>query len=382
MKYRIFITLASFAFLWNCSKNSQRDYSTSTDKKFLLSESKRIDKQIDSLHAIQKIIQQRLNELDPQNKKLAVRTQTAKFTVFKHFIEMQASVETDENVVVSPQFQGTLTLFVKKGQRVGAGQVIGKVNDGGLAQQLKQAQIQSDLAKIAYEKQKRLWDQKIGSEIQYLQAKTQYEASLKAVASIRDQLARTTITAPFSGVVDEIITLSGQTVMPGMQILKLVNLSHMKVVVNLPEVYLPTIKLGMPVEVRLDALNRDITSRISFIGNSINPNNRTFQVEIPVPNPDGLVKPNLIAKVKIVDYLNPNAIVVPPNAIRQLTDGSFVVFKVVKSDRSFVAKSAVIEKGKTSKQGVEIKSGLNANDEFISELNDLIQDGSELIIEN
>lgn len=327
---------------------------------------------------------------------------------FVHSVDIQGNVTTDQDVMVQPQFSGMLTLYVKEGQNVSRGQVIGRVSDGGLNDQYQQARIQvttvqaqlqqvksaANLAKITYEKQSALWRQKIGSEFQYLQAKTNYESAQKQVAAAQGQvsatqkaadavktsLGRTAITAPFSGVVDKVVTQSGQVVSPGTDIVKLISLGMMKVEANVPENYLSKVKKGTPVKVFIPTLNETITSQIRLVGNYINPDNRTFRIEIPVSGKSG-VKPNLLAQVKIQDYINPNSLQIPSQYIYEDGDKkSFVVIATnIKGDDA-IAKRVYVQKGEQSENSAEITTGLKAGDFVITDGSKNLTDGQKVKI--
>ncbi len=186
----------------------------------------KLDGEQQALASQLKALETKIKELDPQEKIPLITTFQVKDTLFNHYVELQGSVDTKQNIVVYPEFSGVLTrVYVKEGQKVVKGQKLAKIDDGGLSQQVSQLQIQADLAKTTYERQKRLWDQKIGSEIQYLQAKSNYEAQQKAVNQLQEQVAKTYVRAPLSGTVDDVITDQGSVVSPGVsQLFRVVNL--------------------------------------------------------------------------------------------------------------------------------------------------------------
>lgn len=327
---------------------------------------------------------------------------------FVHSVDIQGNVTTDQDVMVQPQFSGMLSLFVKKGQNVRRGQIIGRVSDGGLNDQYQQAIIQvttvqaqlqqvksaANLARITYEKQSALWKQKIGSEFQYLQAKSNYESAQKQVAAAQSQvsatqkaadavktsLGRTAITAPFSGVIDEVVTQSGQVVSPGTNIVKLISLGMMKVEADVPENYLAKVKAGTPVKIYIPTLNETISSRIRLVGNYINPDNRTFKIEIPVSGQSG-VKPNLLAQVKIQDYINPNSLQIPSQYIYE--DGAKKTYVVVATNiqgENAIAKRVYVQQGEQSENAAEITTGLKAGDYVITDGSKNLTDGQKVKI--
>ncbi|MBB5333768.1 efflux RND transporter periplasmic adaptor subunit [Chryseobacterium koreense] len=325
-----------------------------------------------------------------------VSLQKLELTNFVQHFDIQGSVTTDQDVMVQPNFSGLLSLYVKKGQNVSKGQVIGRVADGGLNDQHKQALIQvsaanaqlqqikanANLAKIAYEKQEALWKQKIGSEFQYLQAKTNYEAiqsqiaaaqnqvsaTQKAADAIKANLAKTAIVAPFSGVIDEVVTQNGQVVSPGSNIVKLISLGMMRIEANVPENYLAKIRVGTPVKVFLPTINQKITSKIRLVGNYIDPATRTFKIEIPVSSYGGIVKPNLLAQVSIESYVNPSAIQIPQNYVYD--DAAYKSYVFVATNingNNAVAKKVYVNLGEKSSNMVEVTSGLNGGDQLITD---------------
>ena len=305
---------------------------------------------------------------------------TVKDTVFSHYLEIQGNVNTKENLIIYPQFSGILnTVNVVAGQKVSKGQLLGTIDDGGLSQQLAQMENQLALAKTTFERQKRLWDQKIGSEIQYLQAQTSMISQQKAVSQMKAQLGKTKIIAPFSGVIDELITERGQVVGPGQGLMRIVNLNNMFVSTAVPESYIGKLKVGNPVAVDLTLLGKTYTGKIRQVANNVNPNNRSFGIEVSVPNTDNLLRPNQVAKLKIIDYTNKNAVVVPSNVIQEDANGDqFVFVATAIKNKTGIAKKVIVTVGKTSENNTEILSGLDANMTIVSEGANTVSEGMKL----
>jgi RND family efflux transporter MFP subunit len=326
-------------------------------------------------------IEEALAKFDVKKEEALVTTSTLKDTVFNHYLEVQGNVNTKENIVVQPEFSGTLTaLYVKAGQRVTKGQILGKIDDAGMGQQLASIENQYALAKTTFERQKNLWDKKIGSEIQFLQAQAQMISAQKAVAQMRAQVAKTVIRAPFSGTIDDVFVERGQVVAPNPQgLMRIVNLSNMYVSTTVPETYIGKLKPGTEVAVFLTSLGKTYKGKVRQVANFINPNNRSFGIEVSVPNPDNLLRPNQVAKLKIIDYSVNNAIVVPTNVVQE--DGEhqkFVFIATNVNGTSGVAKKVLVRVGKSSNNVTEILSGLAANDVIITEGVNNIADGMKL----
>jgi membrane fusion protein (multidrug efflux system) len=326
-------------------------------------------------------IDEALAKLDVKKEEALVTTATLKDTVFNHYLEVQGNVNTKENIVVQPEFSGTLTaLYVKAGQRVTKGQMLGKIDDAGMGQQLASIENQYALAKTTFERQKNLWDKKIGSEIQFLQAQAQMISAQKAVAQMRAQVAKTLIRAPFSGTIDDVFVERGQVVAPNPQgLMRIVNLSNMYVSTTVPETYIGKLKPGTEVAVFLTSLGKTYKGKVRQVANFINPNNRSFGIEVSVPNPDNLLRPNQVAKLKIIDYTVNNAIVVPTNVVQE--DGEhqkFVFIATQVNGKTGIAKKVLVKVGKSSNNVTEILSGLAANDVIITEGVNNIAEGMKL----
>ncbi len=322
-----------------------------------------------------------LATFDVKTEEALVSVLTLKDTLFNHYLDIQGNVDTKENILIQPEFSGTLTtLTVNAGDRVSKGQILGRVDDAGMSAQLASAQNQYSLAKTTFERQKNLWDKKIGSEIQYLQAQTQMVSAQKAVAQINAQLAKTVIRAPFSGTIDEVFAEKGQVVAPSASgLMRIVNLGNMFVSTSVPETYIGKLKLGDQVDVFLASLGKTYKGKVRQVGNFINPNNRSFGIEVSVPNPENLLRPNQVAKLKIIDYVSKDAIVVPTNVIQEDGKGDKYIYVVEGSNgKTGKAKKVIVAVGKSSDNVTEILSGLSANDVIVTEGVNTISEGMKL----
>ena len=323
-------------------------------------------------------------KLDEHAKLPLVTTITAEEKHFDHFLEIQGNVATKKNIVLFPEYSGILErVYVKKGQKVSKGQLLARISDGGLSQQLAQLQIQADLAKTTYERQKRLWEQKIGSEIQYLQTKSNYEAQQKAVRQLKSQLAKTTIKAPFAGVIDDILTEQGSLAAPGQTpVIRIVNLDDMYIEASIPESYLSQITVDKSVKVDFPVLGKTIDTKVRQVSNYIDPNNRTFMVEIGVPNKEKTIKPNLTAKLKINDYTNAKAILIPQSIISENAVGEQYIYVTNAPDKNNEAKAkrVIITTGKTQGDMIEILNGVKNGDFIIEEGARSVKDGQKVQI--
>ena len=327
-----------------------------------------------------------IEKLDTNKKLSQITTFKAKEETFNHFLELQGSVSTKQNLVIFPEYSGVLSsVYVREGQRVSKGQLLAKIDDGGLGQQLAQLQIQADLAKTTFERQERLWNQKIGSEIQYLQAKSTYEAQSKAVDQMKSQLAKTEVRAPFSGTIDDVITEQGSVVAPGAsQLMRIVNLNDMYIETAVPEAYLTSVTNGKTVNIDFPVLGKVVEAKIRQAGSFINPANRTFKIEVDVPNKDGMIKPNLTAKLKINDYTNNNAIMIPLSVISENAQGQQYVYIVEDLNGNKVGKTEriIIKTGRSQGDNIEVLSGLEIGMDIVQEGARSVKEGQDVEIIN
>ncbi|MGA9637475.1 efflux RND transporter periplasmic adaptor subunit [Flavobacterium sp.] len=385
MRKTILLTVFSIVML-SCGgdkKNSTEDVIASGNLEQLRSKRADIVKTADELSKELKKIDDAIGLIDANHKQTLITTTTAKDSEFKHYLELQAQVETKENIVVNAQLGGILEqLSVKEGQRVSKGQTLGRIDDGGLTQQLAQLEIQATLAKTTFERQKNLWDQKIGSEIQYLQAKSTYEAQNKSVQQLKKQMAKTVVVAPFSGVIDDIISEKGSVLAPGSPVLRIINLGNMYLEADVPEKYLSEIKRGTEVIVSFPMLNETIKTQISLVNNNINPANRSFKVQVQVPNKSGLIKPNLSAKLNINDYSNKNVITVPLSIISENAEGEQYLYIAEKTadSKHTKAKKVIVKTGKSQGDLIEILEGISDGDLIIKEGARSVKDGQVVSI--
>ena len=326
-------------------------------------------------------IDEALSSLDIKKEEALVSVKEVNDTIFTHYLDVQGNVNTKENILVQPEFQGTLVaLNVKAGQKVSKGQVLGRVDDAGLSQQVASLENQYALAKTTFERQKNLWNQKIGSEIQYLQAQTQMVSAQRGVAQIKAQLAKTIIKAPFSGTIDEVFVEKGQVVAPSAQgLMRIVNLSNMYVSTTVPESYIGKLKVGTEVDVYLTSLGKTYKGKVRQVASFVNPSNRSFGIEVSVPNPENLLRPNQVAKLKITDYVNPKSIVVPTNVVQEDSKGDKFVFIATEiKGKTAIAKKVIVTTGKSSDNVTEITSGLSAKDVVVTEGVNTISEGMKL----
>jgi membrane fusion protein (multidrug efflux system) len=284
---------------------------------------------------------------------------------FVHAIDVQGRVDGDENITYSAKVPSSVTkINVKVGQRVSKGTILAELDTKATKAQLETTKKQYELAKTMYEKRKELWDQKVGSEIEYLQAKNTKEGLEKQMDAQKEALDMYYIKADYNGTVDKVAIKVGQNVAPGVACITVVNPDALKVKADLSEAYSNLAKTGDAVRIYFPDIQKTLSAKVTYSSKTIDPMTRTFNVEINLPS-DNDLHPNMVTEVKIIDYTKPNAIVVPINAIQQI-DGKEIVFVAVKQGDKLIAKKIIVTVGKQYNGISEILSGLKDGDNVIS----------------
>ncbi|MDZ4759312.1 MAG: efflux RND transporter periplasmic adaptor subunit [Bacteroidota bacterium] len=343
---------------------------------------------LDSLVKIQKKvaddiskIQKEIAELDTTNKddksRLISITKLENIE-FKHYLEIQGRVDADENVTITAKAPGTITaVYVKVGDMVSRGQVLAQLDDQNLRSGMAELNNRLELATTVFQRQKNLWDQKIGSEIAFLQAKNNKEALEKSKATLNENLESFKIKSLVTGVLDEVFAKVGQLASPGFPAFRVVNNSKLKVKADVAETYSGKIKQGNNVLIVFPDINKETQSTVSYSGKVINPMSRTFNVECTLSGDMASYQPNMVAIVKIIDYENPKTLVIPINTIQNNEEGSYV-FVLVHEGKKTIARKRIVTVGMNYSGKIEVKSGLQPGDELITTGYQDLNDGEEV----
>jgi membrane fusion protein (multidrug efflux system) len=356
-KITVFLTACGIAILTACGNS---DPVAQLEK--LKAQRAELDAQITELEA-------QVNAGQPvEVKSKEVLVTTIATQEFKHYIDVQGVVDAESQAAIQPQMPGVITkIYVNEGQNVSKGQILGEVDNSVMTAQLNAIQPQLTMAMDVFNRQKRLWDQKIGSEIQFLQAKTTKEALEKQIAAIQEQINLTKLTAPISGIIDHIGAKIGQYSAPGMPdpAFRIINNSKMKVKAEFAEGYASTVENGDETELYFPDINERISGKTSYVAKFINPLTRTFTVESAIQGEGSKYRPNMVAVLKVVDYKNPTAVVLPINSLLSSGNETYV-YVVAKENNKEVAKKRIITSGKTYDGWAEITSGLQAGDRVVT----------------
>lgn len=359
-KMKTYIPLIAFAFLLGACENqpqgaletlqARRD-SLKEEHGAMSDEISKLESQIALLDSSQQITKVSANRIDAQS--------------FEHFFTSQANLEAEFNALVYPEINGTVTaIFVEEGQKVSKGQSILQLDTELIRKQITEIETQYALAEDIFNRQKNLWDQKIGSEVQYLQAKANKESLENSLATIKNQLSKATVTAPFAGVVDEIIPRIGEMGNPGMPVARVINLSELYIKADVSENYLTTLKEGMSADVVFPGVDT-LAAAISRIGSYINPENRTFKVRVDLKESSPYLKPNLFATLRIKDFAADSAVVLPTSSILQDYSGDNYVFVLRNASLDPKAQKRFIKTGMSYDGFTHIVEGLTPGEMVI-----------------
>ena len=364
MKNQI-ILLAVFALLGIPACN-QKDNSLE-GKKARLSELK---SQSSSLQTEIRKLEEEISGMDSsvsaEVKIKQVLTTEVKSSEFRHYVSVQGMLEAEENLMVTAKMPGMVKeVKVKEGDVVSRGQVLAVLDDEVLRKSIDEVKTGLDQITVLYEKQKSLWDQKIGTELQYLTLKNQKEGLENKMITLKAQVGQSLITAPFPGVIDAVFIKTGSMAAPGAPLMQLVNTSLLKASAKVPDSYVSFIKQGDKVLVNFPDLNKEMEASISYVGRIVDPLSRTFKIEVKLPAGDPGLKPNLLAMVRINDKSLKDAIVIEENII-QPTENGKILFVAGNEGGKQVAEQRTVTTGLSYNGRIEILSGLSKGDKLIT----------------
>lgn len=378
MRIKLLLPLFAFSILIGCKSEDAL-----TAKKAKLDELKKqheditfqireLEKELGSLDS---------TALDEKKNGRLVTTLVAQKKAFQKFIDIQGNAESDLNVALSAEAGGeVLSIPVKEGQQVQKGQLLVQIDDELLVKEKEDLEGTLELATTVFERQEKLWKQNIGSEMQYLEAKNKKENLETKLKKVQTQLSKTRITAPVNGTVENIQIKLGEMAVPGMPLLNVVNLDEIVVKADVPERYVGAVSKGEEVTISFPAMNLERKATITSVGSIIKTGNRTFSVEIKIPNKDKALKANLLAIVKIIDYQNPDVVTLPTKLI-QHTNGEQFVFLVARNSSDPVAKKTIVKTGASYGTETEVLSGIAPGDTVINEGAHDVSEGSLLEIQ-
>jgi len=375
MKKYIFIALAGIGLI-SCNNTP--------DAKSIQEEITEHKMEIVELENTIRDLEKQLSDMGKSHEKgsILVSTKEVQPQRFNHYLDITGNVETKLDAYISPEINGLIEyIYSQEGDFVEKGQLMAQIDTDMIERNIDEVNTQLELARMIYSKQKELWDQKIGSEVQYLQAKTNKESLEERLKALKTQLKKAKITAPFNGYVEKVFQKVGEIGNPARQLFHLVNLKSLKVSANISESHLPNIHKGDTANISF-AIYPDLKMRlpISVVGSVINPANRTFEIQIEIPNKDKLLKPNLIATVQIRDHAYDSVMVVPSIIVKNDANNNNYVYVVNEVDGKMFAKKTYIKTGQSYGNETMVLEGLNDSDRLIVQGYNLVKNGSAIRI--
>jgi RND family efflux transporter MFP subunit len=350
-KIYVYATLILVSSCGKTAKQSENLLELNSKKELLI-------EQIDSLSQVLNSVELNISKLDTNKRLTPVNTIKAQRKLFQHFIQVQGTVEAEQSVELFPESSGNITnIFVEEGQNVYKGQTLIQIDNSILKTNMAELQTQLELASTTYERQKRLWDQNIGSEIQFLQSKAKKEGLENSIESLKAHAKKLKISAPFSGTVDEVFSKIGGLATPMTPAIRLVNLKQVHVESEVTETFLKHIQKGTEVELFFPTIGKNISAKVNQVANYINPDNRSFKIRIKVNNPNSELKANLLADLKINDFKQ-NGIVIPTKLIQKDRMGDSFVYTLKKEKDAYVVEKTYIVQKMTYANESFIEKGL------------------------
>jgi RND family efflux transporter MFP subunit len=374
---RNILILVSLTILIACQSDNDRDSIKKQIADYRL-QVEELNKKIENLE----MLLDSIPSSGEEGYRVAVEVEQVVYTEFKHYIEVGGVVEAISEAHISPEISGQIErIYVSEGQWVSAGQLLAEINSEITRNQISEIESSLDYARIVFEKQKRLWDQRIGSEMQYLNAKNNVESLENRLNTLKAQLGMARITSPVSGVVDEIERKQGELALPGSLLMQIVNLDQVYINAAVSEAYLAAIRVGENVEVFFPAYpGLKLEVPIHRKGNVINPDNRTFIVQLKLSNPDKLLKPNILSKIYINDFTSEEALTVPASIVKQDLIGSYV-YVVDDNDGKTIARKAYVQTGLSYSNETMITEGIEPGQLVIVNGYNQVSDGTAVVVQ-
>jgi RND family efflux transporter MFP subunit len=369
MKKHLILLLAAVLVI-SCQQNPD----SLEGKKAMLEEKQ---KELATLQEEVNLLEAEIAEMDTTATEEATSVEIKELSTetFEHFVKLTGTVSSKENIMISAETTGRVEAIpAVEGQKVSRGAVLVRIENEAVSNQLQEAKSSFELAEVTFQKRQKLWDQKIGSEIEYLQAKNAFETTKSRYAQIQTQYNNTVIKAPINGVVDDVAVKEGEFVSMGSPIVRVVDLEKVEIEAELSEQYLKAIKKGDSVKVEMPAIGITRMAPVTFVSQVINPDNRSFKIKVNLANKDGEIKPNVLANLMIRDYKNDSAIVVPSTSINKDLKGDFV-YLAVQGSNGLTAEKRYVKKGSSFGATTEIKEGLKAGDKVITVGYNMVNDG-------
>tara|TARA_B100001564_G_scaffold54590_2_gene41449 strand:+ start:6468 stop:7607 length:1140 start_codon:yes stop_codon:yes gene_type:complete len=370
------ITIMLIGVLISC-QNSNKE---SNSIKELKNEKETLIRQIDSLGKRLSSVESKISKFSSVDQLTNVTAIQLEEKEFRHYLEVQGIIKADQSVEIYPERNGTVKkIYVSEGDKVSKGQTLLKIDSSVIEASIAELKTQLDLAVTTFNRQERLWRKKIGSEIEFLNAKAKKEGLENSLKSLKAQADKLQISSPFDGKVDEIFLKQGGVANPMVKAVRIINLDKVHVEIEVTESYLEYIKVGSIVELFFPSVNKNLSAKVNQIGNYINPENRSFKVRVDIENKDNTLKANLLADVKINDF-EKTGIVIPNALIQKDGSGKLFVYTLNKNSGSYIVEKTVIHQERSYNNESLISKGLTVSSILVDKGSRLVSVGEKVLI--
>ena len=370
------ITIMLIGVLISC-QNSNKE---SNSIKELKNEKETLIRQIDSLGKRLSSVESKISKFSSVDQLTNVTAIQLEEKEFRHYLEVQGIIKADQSVEIYPERNGTVKkIYVSEGDKVSKGQTLLKIDSSIIEASIAELKTQLDLAVTTFNRQERLWGEKIGSEIEFLNAKAKKEGLENSLKSLKAQADKLQISSPFDGKVDEIFLKQGGVANPMVKAVRIINLDKVHVEIEVTESYLEYIKVGSNVELFFPSVNKNLSAKVNQIGNYINPENRSFKVRVDIENKDNTLKANLLADVKINDF-EKIGIVIPNDLIQKDGSGKLFVYTLNKNSGSYIVEKTVIHQERSYNNESLISKGLTVSSILVDKGSRLVSVGEKVLI--
>jgi RND family efflux transporter MFP subunit len=369
----LYIALGALVFT-SCQEKPNSDYDT------LLAKRDSMKKEYKELGKAIRKVEKELESFETEKKRTLVSSWTLEAEDFAHFFKVHGVVQAKKNVLLYAESSSRIDrIYVKEGQRVNTGQLLLEMDSEMIRNSIMELEKNLELANDVYERQAKLWEQNIGSEIQYLEAKNRKESIEQSLATMKVQLEKTKVYAPFAGVIDKVFPREGELAGMQMPMFRLVNLDKIYVQSDVSEAYIARIEKGTYAEVTFPSIGVNYESEISRVGEYINPNNRTFEMQVDLINVNNHIKPNLLAEVKVRDFFAENALAIPIRLVQQDAEGKEFVYLMNSTDQSYyTVEKRYVETGVSYEDRIMILEGVIEGDMFVDKGSRSVKEGQEV----
>ena len=378
----VILLIPGFVAGFNSCKGDDKEASAETIRQQISENNEKINELTREISELERKLEQ-MGETSNNRSRTPVTISEVEYTEFNHYVNINGSVEAVKVATITPEISGNIIGFeVDKGDRVRKGQVVARLNSEVTRNNINEIKTSLELAETMYKRQKSLWEQEVGTEVQYLQAKNNYESTKSRLETLKSQLDMSVIRAPFDGIVENIFQKQGELATPGVPMMQILNLSELYINADVSERFLPVVNKNEEVILRFPSYpDFEERHKLHRVSNYINPENRTFRVQLKINNPDEMFKPNMTTIIGLRTFSTEEALVVPSFLIKQDLQGQFI-YLAKEENGDYIAHKTYVKRGFDGEGRTLIESGIKKGDKVIVNGHNQVSDGALIQIRN